>query len=101
MFNGLFHSFLRRQIDFVNEHKDRDVDGLQSFDGLFLDFLVGDVDNEEDEVGIDEGHIDELIHHLVHLVGRVFDDAGRVGEDDLEVIAVHDAEDAVARGLRF
>ena len=37
----------------------------------------------------------------MHLVGRVFDDAGRVGKDNLEVVAVHDAKDTVPCGLRF
>ena len=99
--HGLFHLLLGGKVDFVDEDEHGDVGGLEPLDGLFLYLLVGDIDHEEDEVGVDEGHVDELVHHLVHLVGRVLDDAGGVGEDDLEVVAVHDAQDAVACGLRF
>ena len=101
LFNGLLDLFLRRKVNFVDEHKDGDVGGFQTFHGFFFNLFVGDVDHEKDEVGVDEGHVDELVHHLVHLVGRVLDDAWGVAEDDLEVVAVDDAEDAVTRGLRF
>ena len=87
--------------DFVDEDKNGYLGGFQSFNSLFLNLFVGDVDHKKNEVGIDEGNVDELVHHLMHLVGGVFDDAGRVGKDDLEVVAVHDAEDTVPCGLRF
>ena len=74
---------------------------MQSFHGLFLYLLVGNVHHKEDEVGIDQGYVDELVHHFVHLVGGVFDDTRGVRKDDLEIVAVDDAEDAMTGGLRL
>ena len=99
VFHSFLHAFLVGEVDLVDQHEDGGLGAFQPFDGLLLDLLVGDIDHEEDEVGVDEGDVDELVHDLVHLVGWIFDDARGVGEDDLEVVAVDDAEDAVSRGL--
>ena len=42
-----------------------------------------------------------FVHHLAaeDVLGLV--DAGRIDQDDLRVVAIHDALDAIARGLRL
>ena len=54
----------------------------------------------EDHVGVGHGPGHELHHRLLQLV-RGFQDARRVGVDDLEILPRDDAHDAVARGLRL
>ena len=58
---------------------------------------VGDV---EQHVGILQRRLRECEHRLLELIVR-FKYAGRVREDNLRVLLIHDAHDAVARGLRL
>lgn len=87
------------EVDFVDDHQRRDAartDALEDV-GRAVALLdgVGDVENH---VGVGDGPRDELHHRLLQLVGG-FEDARRVGVDNLEIVARDDAQDAVARGL--
>ena len=67
---------------------------------VVLVFFVN-IGDEQQQIGILEGGMGEAVHGLLHLVGWVFDDARRIREDHLEIIAAHDADDAVAGRLRL
>ena len=58
---------------------------------------VGDV---KDDVSVLEGPLHHLHHRLVKLVIG-FQNTRRIGIDDLEVVAVDDTQNPVARGLRL
>ncbi len=54
----------------------------------------------EDDVGILERTLHEFHHRLLQAVVRL-ENARRIGIDDLEIVAVDDAQNPVARGLRL
>ena len=86
------------EVDFVDGQDDW---GL-AFDDFGEHLLVfeglANLGDQQEEVGVLEGTVDEAHHLLVELVVGV-DDAWGVGVDDLEVFAVDDAHDAMAGGL--
>ncbi len=90
-----------REVDLVDDDDGRDAALAYLSDdfGRAVALLdgVGDV---EDDVGVRHGPRDELHHRLLQLVGG-FENARRVGVDNLELLAGDDAHDAVARGLRL
>ena len=93
--------FGRREVDLVDHHDGRNAafpDAADDF-GRTVALLhgVGDV---EDDVGVGHGAGHEFHHRLLQFVTG-FEDARRVGVDDLEIFAGDDAHDAVARGLRL
>ena len=57
-------------------------------------------DKIKDDVSILKGVGNEAHHHFLHHVGRI-EHAGKIGIDDLEVVAVDDTLDAVSCGLRL
>ena len=54
----------------------------------------------DQDVGIGQRLVHRLHHALVHLVLRI-ENARRIAQDQLVVVAVEDAQDPVARGLRL
>ena len=96
-----FERFGRREVDLVDDHDGRNAapaDAVDDFGRAFA--LLHGVRDVEDHVGVGQGARHELHHRLLQLV-RGLQDAGRVGVDDLEILARDDAHDAVACGLRL
>ena len=56
--------------------------------------------DQQEQVGVLQGGAHEAHHLLMQLVGGI-DDAGGVGVDNLEIISVDDAHNALAGGLRL
>nr|GFC83792.1 hypothetical protein [Tanacetum cinerariifolium] len=96
-----FHVFLAGLVYLVDQHVNGRVLGFaQALDhGLFVVLFV-DVGDEQYYIGIFQGRVHEGHHGVVQLVFGL-DDAGRIGINQLEISAVEDAQDAVARGLGF
>ena len=91
----------RREVDLVDDHDRRDAAAVDAVDDPGRAFaLLDGVGDVEYHVGVGQRARDELHHRLLQFV-RGFEDARRVGIDDLEVVARDDAHDAVARGLRL
>ena len=88
-------------VDLVDDHDGRNAapaDAVDDFGRAFA--LLHGVRDVEDHIGVGQGARHKLHHRLLQLV-RGLQDAGRVGVDDLEILARDDAHDAVARGLRL
>ena len=75
------------------------ADAVDDLGRTFVVPLDG-VGHVEQHVGVRQGAAHEIHHRLLQLV-RGLQDAGRVGVDDLEILARDDAHDAVACGLRL
>jgi len=97
-----FERLLRRQVDLVDHHQRRHSALADAVDDLGRTFVVplDGVGHVEQHVGVRQGAAHEIHHRLLQLVTG-FQDARRIGEDDLEIVAVDDAQNAVARGLRL
>ena len=96
------------EIDLVQQQEGFDLGALDDIEDELVSGaeLLGDIDDEQDEVAAFERIVDLLHHALVELVLRLVY-AGSVHEDDLPggtlglALYVDDAGDAVARGLRL
>ena len=90
-----------RQVDFIDNEdcfNPAAEDLVHKFVPMFGTLgYVGDV---KDDVSVLEGPLHHLHHRLVKLVIG-FQDTRRIGIDDLEVVAVDDTQNPVARGLRL
>lgn len=96
--DALLDGGLVGEVYLVDDEDDGDVavdDALQHVAVLEALAHLGD---EEEEVGVLQGGADEAHHLFVQFVGGV-DDAGGVGVDHLEIIAINDTHDALASGL--
>ena len=88
-------------VDLVDDHDDRAFHPAELLDvGLVLVALLHRVGDVQDDVRVADGGVHEVQHALLEPVVGL-QDAGRVGIDDLVVLPVDDAHDAVARGLRL
>ena len=67
----------------------------EAFEAQRVRAALRGVGEEDEQVGVPDGTLDELHHDLLELIARL-DDAGRVEEDDLSGVVVVDAEHAVA-----
>ena len=100
----VFECLLRCEIDLINykEHAcTRGSHFLHFLEEIGVAFgVVLDLGDVEEHVGIDESRTGELEHLTLELVVRA-EDTGCVGIDHLEVLAIDDAHDTMAGGLRF
>ena len=88
-----------REINLVDQHKRRHVHRRNLLQGLRVRHaLLVHVGHDEKHVGVLQRRLDKLHHALLQLVGGV-EHARGVAVDDLAVVLVDDAHDAVARGL--
>ena len=60
--------------------------------------ILDDIRHIKQDIGIGQGRLGELEHHLLHLVVRL-QHARRVREDDLSILRIDDTHDTVARCL--
>ena len=68
--------------------------------GIALALLLDGVGNIQHHIGIADGTAHEVHHRLLQLVCGL-QNTRRVGIDDLEIVAIDDTHNAVARGLRL
>ena len=88
-----------RQVDLVYYHDNRNSALCDMFQHLFRPFAVLDrIGHVKQHVGILQRPAHETHHRLLQLVTG-FENPGRIGVDDLEIIAVDNTHDTVARGL--
>ncbi len=95
-------SLLGSEIDLVDHHDDRYSAGTDTVHDPLRGFVapLHRIRHVEDDVGILQRSGDELHHRLLQTVTGL-EDTGRIGVDDLEIVAVHDSHDPVTRGLRL
>ncbi len=98
---GLVALFESGEIHLVEQHKQRYLGFFQAFEqpGLY-GRGIGEVNNQQQQVGIDQGRAHGLHHALLQAVLRV-EGAGGIGIDNLVVGAIEYAHHAVAGGLCF
>ena len=92
---------LIRQVDFVDQHQDRHLHALHLRDevGVFVG-LLHHIRHVEQHIGVLQRTFGEGEHRLLEFIVG-FQHARGVREDDLRIVGVDNAHNAVARGLRL